>query len=291
MIEGTDPFFTFVCFFRQEGPMQENKSVTIDVDAILKNKFGERKIPGPIRYLIRRILHQDDFNEYFRKGDVGYEFVEGFIRFINVRIDVIGQENIPAQGRFTFVSNHPLGMLDAGFETAWLARRYNGNVAVPANDFMMSIKQVGAYLIPVNKVGAQDRSLGEILNDAFRSDRQILFFPAGSCSRQINGVITDTPWKKTFLTRSRETQRDIIPIWFSGQNSKRFYRIAKWCKRLGIKTNYAMYTLPDELFRSRGKQYKMVIGKPIPYTIFTPDKTDSQWVSYVRDQVYSLKQD
>ena len=254
--------------------MLENKSVTIDVDAIIKAKLGDRKVPGPIKNLIKRFLHQDDFNAYFCKGDVGYEFVEGFIRYIDVQIDVIGQENIPPQGRFTFVSNHPLGMLDAGFETAWLARRYNENVAVPANDFMMSLKQVGAYLLPVNIVGAQDRGLSQILDDAFRSDKQILFFPAGLCSREING-----------------TGRDIIPVWFSGQNSKRFYRISNWCKRLRLKTNFAMYTLPDELFRCRGKRYKMVIGKPIPCTMFTPDKTDSQWTTYVRNQVYSLKQD
>ena len=271
--------------------MQENKSVTIDVDAILKAKLGDRKVPRPIKGLIKRFLHQDDFNAYFCKGDVGYEFVEGFIRYIDVEIDVIGQENIPPQGRFTFVSNHPLGMLDAGFETAWLARRYNENVAVPANDFMMSLKQVGAYLVPVNKVGTQDRGLSQLLDEAFRSDKQMLFFPAGLCSREINGVVTDIPWKKTFLTKSRETQRDIIPVWFSGRNSKRFYRISNWCKRLGLKTNLAMYTLPDELFRCRGKRYKMVIGKPIPHTMFTTDKTDSQWTTYVREQVYSLKQD
>ena len=271
--------------------MLENKSVTIDVDAIIKAKLGDRKVPGPIKNLIKRFLHQDDFNAYFCKGDVGYEFVEGFIRYIDVQIDVTGQENIPPEGRFTFVSNHPLGMLDAGFETAWLARRYNENVAVPANDFMMSLKQVGAYLVPVNKVGAQDRGLGELLNEAFKSDKQILFFPAGFCSRQINGVVTDIPWKKTFLTKSRETGRDIIPVWFSGQNSSRFYRISNWCKRLRLKTNLAMYTLPDELFRCRGKRFKMVIGKPIPHTLFTPDKTDSQWTTYVREQVYALKQD
>ena len=220
--------------------MPQNISTTIDVDAILKAKLGDRKVPRPVKSIIRKILHQDDFNAYFCKGDVGFEFVEGFIRYIDVQIDVIGQENIPPQGRFTFVSNHPLGMLDAGFETAWLARRYNENVAVPANDFMMSLKQVGAYLVPVNKVGVQDRSLSQLLDEAFRSDKQMLFFPAGLCSRRINGVVTDIPWKKTFLTKSRETQRDIIPVWFSGQNSNRFYRISNKFLILFISTSVCL---------------------------------------------------
>lgn len=140
--------------------MHENKSVTIDVDAILKAKLADRKVPQPVKKLIKKVLHQDDFNAYFCKGDVGYEFVEGFIRYIDVQIDVTGQENIPPQGRFTFVSNHPLGMLDAGFETAWLARRYNENVAVPANDFMRLFSGFRVFGTAVNDIFGNVMEMG-----------------------------------------------------------------------------------------------------------------------------------
>ena len=266
----------------------ENTSALIDVDAILKKKMGDKWLPGPMISLVKRFLHQDDFNAYFSKGEVGYEFLFGLFDSLGYKVEVTGEENIPAEGRFTFVSNHPLGMLDAGFMTGWLARRYQEQIAVPANDFMMSIPQIRGYLLPVNKVGQQSRELGELLMEAFHSNKQLLIFPAGLCSRKIDGVVTDLPWKKTFLTKSRATRRDIIPIWFSGQNSKRFYRISDWCKRLRLKTNFAMLTLPDELFKARGGHYRMIIGKPIPYETFTKEKTDQEWIAYVREKVYAL---
>lgn len=271
--------------------MPQNQSILIDVDAVVKKVNHGKLLPRPVMAFLRKFIHQEDFNRNFRKGKVGADFIESFFEDIDVKVDIIGEENIPADGLFTFASNHPLGGADAGWEIGWLARKYDGKVITPANAFLLNIKQLANHLIPVNKMGAQSRELAGLLNEAFHSDRQILYFPAGLCSRKINGEIVDLEWKKTFITKSRETHRDIIPIWFSGHNSKRFYRIAAFRKLFKIKLNLEMFTLPDELFGYRGKHFKMVIGKPIPWETFTPDKTDSQWAAYVREKVYQLKQD
>jgi len=272
--------------------LPKNSVVLIDSEAIATKANGGKKLPGFIMRFIKKFIHEDDFNNNFRDGKLGAEFLDHFFEQNNITIDVIGEENIPAEGLFTFASNHPLGGADAGMEIKFLLHKYNGKLIVPANNFLMALKQLSEYLIPVNvTTHVQTRDLARYLNEGFHSDRQVLIFPAGVCSREIDGVITDLPWKKTFITKSREVHRDIIPVWFSGQNSKRFYRIAKLCKFLGIKTNFAMYTLPDELFRCSGKRFKMVIGKPIPWQTFTGEKTDTEWAAYVREKVYELKQD
>ena len=72
----------------------------------------------------------------------------------------------------------------------------SGKIVVPANDLMMSIRQVRDYLIPVNKLGGQGRDLAGALDEAFASDKQMLYFPAGLCSRKIDGIIQDLPWKQ-----------------------------------------------------------------------------------------------
>ena len=179
--------------------------------------------------LLKRLLHQEDFNRYFREGKLGTEFLQGFLEYINVTVDVEGEENIPSEGRFTFVSNHPLGMLETCAEAGFLAAKYDGRIAIPANDLMMSVKQVHEFMIPVNKLGGQSRELSGALDEAFASDKQMLYFPAGLCSRRIGGQIQDLPWKKSFITKSRKFGRDIVPIWFSGQNSKRVYRLDECC--------------------------------------------------------------
>ena len=222
---------------------------------------------------------------------MGADFVDCFFRDLDVTLEVVGEENIPQEGLFTFASNHPLGGADAGLELGFFARKYNDKVITPANSFLLHLKQLAHYLIPVNKMGGQAKELATLLDQAFQSDRQVLYFPSGMCSRKINGVITDPEWKKTFITKSRQTHRDIIPVWFSGHNSKRFYRIAAFRKLLRIKLNLEMLTLPSEMFRYRGQHFKMVIGKPIPWQSLTPEKTDAQWAQWVKEQVYALKQD
>lgn len=268
-----------------------NEVFLVDVDSIALKLNHGKKVPGFVLALIKRLIHQEDFNRYFRQGKLGTEFLEGFLEYINATVEIIGEENIPAEGRFTFASNHPLGMLETCAQAAFFSRKYNGQIAIPANDLMMSIKQVHEYLIPVNKLGGQGRDLAAALDEAFAGDKQMVYFPAGLCSRKIDGVIQDLPWKKTFITKSRKYQRNIIPIWFSGQNSPRFYRIDRLRNLLKLKLNIAMLTLPSEVFRCRGKHFKMVIGKPIPWQTFTKERSDTEWAEYVRGIVYSMKQD
>ena len=113
-------------------------------------------------------------------------------------------------------------------------------------------------------------------------------FPAGLCSRrQADGSIRDLPWNKTFVTKSIQHGRDIVPIHFIGTNSNRFYNVAQWCKRLHL-PNFAMLLLPDEMYRSRGRRYIVKIGKPIPCAQFDESRTPSEWGRWVQNKVYEL---
>ena len=49
-----------------------------------------------------------------------------------------------------------------------------------------------------------------------------------------------------------------------------------------------LFGLPDEMYRSRGKVYRVIIGKPIPYTVFDKSRTPLEWANYVREKVYEL---
>lgn len=269
--------------------MAVNESVLIDLDAIVEAKFGKGKIPRFVLSWLKKFIHQDHLNGYLKQGYLGIDFVEKALEYYDAHITVEGLENIPPEGRFTFASNHPLGGIDALAVIGTIGRKYDGNIVIPANDILMAIKQIAEYTVPVNKFGGQSSSLSDLINGAFNSDRQVIIFPAGLCSRKIDGVVQDLPWKKTFITKSKASQRDIIPIWFSGQNSRRFYFLDKLRNMLKLKLNIAMLTLPDELYRSQHKSYTLVIGKPIPWQTFTPDKKDMEWAAWVREQVYKLK--
>ena len=82
-----------------------------------------------------------------------------------------------------------------------------------------------------------------MIEEAYASDCQILYFPAGLCSRKKRGIIKDLIWHKSFITKAVMHKRDIVPAFFSGRNSDFFYNLSNFRNFLGIKANIEMLYL------------------------------------------------
>jgi putative hemolysin len=271
--------------------MSERQPQIIDIEQVIKEKGGKKaeRIPKFVINWFKKFMHQDFINEFLKEGYVGMEFCKEAIKYLGIEYEVEGLENLPKDGRkYTFASNHPLGAVDGITLGVVLSTVYGENIKYLMNDIIMFLKGMAPMGIPINKLGGQARNLPKLMNEVYESDNQMLIFPAGLCSRKIDGKIQDVEWGKSFITKSRQTGRDIVPIHFDGENSKRFYRIATWQKRLGLKFNFAMMLLPDEMYRSKGRKYKITIGKPIPISSFDKSKTDFEWAQEIRRQVYEL---
>lgn len=275
--------------------MAEISKQTIDIDQILEQKMGAKakKVPGFVRRWLKRIIHQDEVNAFLweSRDKKGVEWLEATMKYLDITLVIKGKENLPDpdDGRlYTFVSNHPLGGEDGVALGAIIGRHYDGRFRYMVNDLLMNLPGLAPLCIPINKTGSQNRQFPAMVEKGFRSDNHMLMFPAGLCSRKINGQIHDLPWSKTFVTKSVETHRDVVPIHFGGRNSNRFYRIANICKRLGLKVNIAMLYLVDEMYKNTHKTFEVTIGKPIPWQTFDRSKTPLQWAQYVEDIVYKL---
>lgn len=267
----------------------------IDIDAILDAKAGSkaRWVPGMLRSWLKRIAHQDEVNGFLESAGTkqGVPWLDAVMEFLDVKLDIHGLENLPDDGdgrRFTFVSNHPLGGPDGIAIGQVLGHRYDGRIRYLVNDLLMNLHGLAPLCVPINKTGRQGRDFPRLVEAAFGSDNHIIMFPAGLCSRRQHGAIRDLPWNKTFITKSVETQRDVVPIHFGGQNSDRFYRLANIGKRLGLKFNIAMLFLADETFLNRHKTFSLHIGKPIPWQTFDHSRKPAEWAAWVQDCVYKL---
>lgn len=273
--------------------MADSDFFSVDLDRIIQEKAGAKAkyVPGFMRSWLKRIVHQDEVNEFLSRtrDKVGVPFLDECVKYLDMTLDVHGLENLPEDGQLcTFVSNHPLGGQDGVALGAILGNRYDGKVKYLVNDLLMNLHGLAPLCIPINKTGSQSRQFPLMVEAGFRSDNQIIMFPAGLCSRRQNGVIRDLPWNKTFIVKSVETQRDVVPIHFGGQNSDFFYRLANICKFLGLKFNIAMLFLADEMYKNVHKTFRVDIGKPIPWQTFNKSKTPAQWAQYVQDIVYKL---
>ena len=267
---------------------------TINIDEILKGKMGTKAkfVPGFLVEWLKRIAHQDQINAFIwdNRDKIGVDWLEAVAKYLDMTLDVIGKENLPDpnDGRlYTFVSNHPLGGADGIALGAIIGRHYDSRFRYLVNDLLMNLPGLAPLCIPINKTGSQSRNFPAMVKAGFESGNHILMFPAGLCSRKRNGVISDIPWTKTFISKSVEYQRDVVPIHFGGQNSNFFYRLANFSDRC-LPFNLAMLFLADEMYKNVHKTFMVKIGKPIPWQTFDKSKTPMEWAQFVREQVYNL---
>jgi 1-acyl-sn-glycerol-3-phosphate acyltransferase len=248
-----------------------------------------RLIPGFVYRFLHRILHLDFMNEILVKyGHLeGTKFVESVVEMFNVHEHLHGLENIPKKGKFIFASNHPLGGFD-GMLLMKAVENQLGEFKFLANDILLNIPQLKPVFVPVNKHGGHAREAARRLSEVYDSDAQVLIFPYGLASRKVKGKITDLEWKKHFITKAVQHKRDIIPVFISGRNTNRFYRLAKFRKFFRIKWNLEMFLLPDETYHHQNMDVHLYFGKPISHTTFDSSKSHSQWAAWVKEQVYKL---
>lgn len=262
---------------------------TIDLENVFRNKNPRlaRWIPFFIFSLLRKIVHEREINDflYTYRNEKGLGFVDAIIHNFGVRVEVTGDQNIPAEGRFILVSNHPLGALD-GVALMQVIGRIRKDIVFPVNDLLMYLPNLNELFIPINKHGSNSENI-ELIRGTFASGKLILYFPAGLVSRKQQGVIKDLEWKKTFITRAIQFNRDIIPVYIEGKNSNFFYSLANLRKKLHIKANIEMMFLPDEMYKQKNKLIRIIIGKPVPVSVFDKKHSHSEWAAKMRDYVYS----
>jgi len=274
--------------------MSKKDIIQIDIDQVLKTKAPNTKVPKFVVNYLKKIVHQDDFNYFFRTYPSvrNIEFIEKGLEFLEVTTSVEGRENLPPKdGRYIFVSNHPLGGLDGMILGYLIGKEYDEKIRFFANDLIMYLEPLSELFIPINKLGAaQSRESAEMMRELYKSDNHLINFPAGICSRKIKGKIVDLEWKKSFVSKAVEYQRDVVPIYFHGRNSNFFYNLANLRKFFRIKFNIEMMYLADEMFKQKGNHFTVKIGKPIPWQTFDKSKTPFEWAQWVREQCYKIKQ-
>ena len=264
----------------------------IDINKVLGPKL-QKKLPRFAVNFLKRRIHQDQINDIIMNADPyhGVGFFDEALKYVGITYRIRGEENLDPQKRYLFVCNHPLGGPEALIIGSVFKRLYGEGFKVPVNHILANLKPLNEFFVPVKVYSSrQSRELGDQIADMFRSDSQVLVFPAGLCARKIKGKVTEMPWKKMFVTQARKYERDVVPMHISGFNSKRFFFFTKLSMFLKLKFNIGMLFLVDELFNKKGEEFVITIGKPLPYTTFDKSKTDIQWAAEVKDMVEKLSE-
>lgn len=268
--------------------------IKIDIKKVISSKSETlaKYAPNFLINMLERLIHQDEINAVLEKsrGLEGMDFAAKALEELNVKCNITytNKGTIKKDERYIFVSNHPLGGLD-GLVLISEIGSLMGNILFVVNDFLMHIKPLEPIFVPVNKVGKMGKEYSEKFEKAYSSDSQILYFPAGLCSRLIDGKIVDLEWKSSYIKQAVRYNRKIVPVYFSGCNSKFFYKLAKLRKLLGIKFNIEMCFLPDEMFKQKNATFDVVIGEPFQIPQYRTVKELDAINREIREKAYSLK--
>ena len=268
------------------------KPLEINIRKVLtsKNPRLARWVPPFAVNYLRRILHEKEINDMLRDFDSlpPIDFIRAALERMGIAHHAEGMEKLDPQGRYLLVSNHPFGSLD-GLILADETVRYFGDVRLIVNDLLMNLDPLKALFIPVNKHGPQSSNYARLHNDAFDSTVPLVTFPSGLCSRRIRGEVRDLPWKPGFVKRAIASQRDIVPVYFDGRLSRFFYNLANIRKKSGIKSNFEMLYLADEMFKLKGTHCTIRIGEPVPWQEVADGRPAVEWAKILYGRVYALK--
>lgn len=255
-----------------------------------KNPQLLKKLPKFILNYLKNIIHVDELNEFLAQNGhlKDFDFINASLSHLNNKCQIINDQYLPKAGRYILVSNHPLGGPD-GLMLLNTIGKYRKDARFLVNDILMNIESVKELFLPINKHGSNPKDAIVQINKYYASDYLILNFPFGLVSRRKNGSIEDLVWHKSFVSKARQFNRDIIPVHFSGRNSNFFYNLSNLRKFLGIKANIEMLYLVHEMYKNKGKTFNITLGKPISIDLLSKDVSDKEWAERLRKYIYRLK--
>lgn len=269
--------------------MEKKEDKFIDIERVFKSKSKKlgALMPRFVFRLIGNLVHQDEINAFLQKnGNLwGIDFTEKVAEYFQVKVSYYGIENLPDDPRVIVASNHPFGGIEGIMMTKFMCNHY-GDVRVPSNDILMTIKNFRPLFIPINKHGSNSKLAAQIMDESLDSNIPFMIYPAGLVSRKNKGVLKDLEWKKTFITKAIQYNRPIVPTYVEGQNTKLFYFVAGLRKLLKIKANIEMFLLPHELFKARNKEFKIYFTPAVPAEFFDKRYKPAGWAELMKEYLY-----
>lgn len=217
-----------------------------------------------------------------------HDFLEAILQELEIRHEINPYElsQIPAEGAFITVSNHPFGGID-GLLLLKLMSMARSDFKVFGNYLLQKISPLEEYVIPVNpfenrkSISSGVSGLIQARNH-LSAGHPIGIFPAGEVS-SINGrMVKDRQWIGTAIKFINKANVPVIPIYFHGYNSNLFYLLGL------INPMLRTAKLPSELFNKKNKTLTIRVGSPISVQEQNEFEDINQFSRFLRAKTYAL---
>lgn len=211
----------------------------------------------------------------------GVDFINSGFEFLNFTIHANDHdlEKIPKNGPLIVVANHSIGL--DGIGLLRLVSQVRPDAKVIANALLYNVKQMQPVIIPTDNLGKGASKQSVLLIDKhLQQGGALVLFPAGTVAREYNGVVQDGKWSAAFIKLAHKHQAAILPVSFSGKNSRFFYWLSK--VSLPLSTLY----LIREVYRWANRSITATIEEPVIVEQLTMlGDTVNEQASAIRDKV------
>jgi putative hemolysin len=261
--------------------------------------YADSSTPAVKRQVIRLIERATGqpklkrlYFENQRNPRPGESFWQAAIRrlSLDVRFDEKALAAMPAKGPVVVVANHPYGVLD-GLIIGWLVEKVRSDFLILTHSVLLRAPEVRGFMLPVDfSETAEARQTN--LNSRARARRHlenggcVVVFPAGGVSTAPDKLgrkpAIDAPWGLFTAQLIQRTKATVMPICFSGQNS-RLFQIASH-----VSLTLRLSLIFHEVKKRIGTVLRVAVGEPIPFGDLAACGDRQEIVDELRRRTYAL---
>jgi putative hemolysin len=266
------------------------------VDIISKKEFKSATkldkvlMPG-LANLLMEVMKINDVNKLYSKFQKleGMDFVDGILNGLGIKIEIDEKDlkNIPAEGAFIAIANHPYGGVE-GLILLKILCMQRPDVKIMANFILKKIPNLAEYFIAVNPFEnvKNSSSISGIKStlEFLKQGTPIGIFPAGEVSAYNTNTqkVMDKKWSPVVGKIISKAGVPVLPVYFHGNNGLVFNLLGM------IHPTLRTARLPYELFNKKGYTIKVRIGKPVGFEEIQTLTTQNRVLPYLRARTYAL---
>lgn len=232
--------------------------------------------------------------DHYRARCGGEDFVQAAVRLLalDIAYDHEAFARIPKTGPLVFVANHPYGVLD-GITLAWLARRVRPETRILAHGVLLRVPEMRDVLLPVDFSMTREAQAVNLATRAtaiaqLKAGGAVGIFPAGGVStvpRPLARRALDLAWAPFAAKLVRQPGVHVVPVHFSGQNSRLFQVASHFSETLRLSLLFR------ETSRRIGTRLDVAIGGAITPAEIAAIGSRNELLAELRRRTYALSRD
>ncbi len=240
-----------------------------------------------LRILTHKQLSKLDLEHY---GKDNILLINSLLEELELKYDIPDEdlENIPDEGSFITISNHPYRGIDTLLLYKLICRK-RSDFKIIRNYLLPDIEPIGSINLPLADSFSQS-GINSLFTDFSEAtghieNRHCLgIFPAGASAAQFeeSHVILDGEWQSFAVKFIKNANTPVIPVYFHGTQIRLLYIFRK------INPLMKFTDLPSEILNKKNRIVRIRIGSPITVREQDEFKDVSQYGRYLRARTYLL---